>query len=297
MKPLVFLCQPTHTHLVDARSHTAFELMATRGNCNVNWGGNRPGEGGSPMLGVTSLLCWNFNKMWAAALNLRATYRITHFAMLHSDIEPEPGWLDVLVAEQQRLGADVVSAVVPFKDQFARGITSTGLGRVDAPRGDCGVQGDSRRLTLHEIYQLPETFCAADTDSPNDVLLVNSGCWVADFTKPWVDARDVNGRARFSFQNHDGIVFDRDGKAHAECRGEDWTASYKLFDLGCKVYATRKIKTVHHGEFGYSNWVPGPDGKSTAWGQWKTDEEFQRLMQAKEAGELNGQLPAPVPVG
>src|SRR6266404_8904723 len=70
-----------------------------------------------------SVLPTNFNRLWCDALNSRGEQGWTHFAMLHSDVEAEPGWLDTLIAEQQRVQADMVSAVIAIKD--GRGLTST----------------------------------------------------------------------------------------------------------------------------------------------------------------------------
>src|SRR5512146_50667 len=66
-----------------------------------------------------------FNRLWAAALTKAQRGKITHFAMLHSDIAPEPGFLDVLMEECCRLNADLVSAVIPLKD--GRAVTSTAI--------------------------------------------------------------------------------------------------------------------------------------------------------------------------
>ena len=260
MKPLVFLCQPRYSNLVDARALEAFSNPSS-GAVNFSWGTQ---AGGSPAAMQCSLLAFGFNKLWCMALNLRSVYRITHFAMLHADVQPEPGWLDKLIAEQKRVGADVLSCVIPFKTRI--GLTSTGLGIPDAPREQAGITGDSRRLTMNEVHQLPSTFGAADTDEPGKVLLINTGCWVADFTKPWAD--------KVCFRIHDDIVRDTEGRFHAETKGEDWNLSYQLHDLGCRVFATRAIQCIHHGDWGYSNWP--------AWGDWQTDEAYKKLVEVRK---------------
>src|SRR5262249_1576922 len=95
-----------------------------------------------------SVLTHVFNSLWCDPLNSRPPQGWTHFAMMHADIEAPPGWVDVLIGEQRRVGADVLAAVIPFKDP--RGLTTTGL-------RDRGT-GLTRRLTLQEVHQLPETF-------------------------------------------------------------------------------------------------------------------------------------------
>jgi hypothetical protein len=147
-----------------------------------------------------SLLCKGFNELWTLALNNQAELGFTHFAMLHSDIVPEDGWLDLLVDEQQRTGADVVSCVSPLKS--GEGLTSTAID------GD-GEWNLSRRLTMREVMKLPETFGVEDCGvpdcspssphwNPNRRLLVNTGCWIADLSKPWV--------RQFHFRTEDRIV-------------------------------------------------------------------------------------------
>jgi hypothetical protein len=97
-----------------------------------------------------SLLCRNFNHLWALALNERQRSGVDIFAMLHADIQAQAGWLDLLVGELLRLDADVISAVVPIKD--SRGLTSTGFSDPEDPRVE--------RLAVRELQSLPRTFDA-----------------------------------------------------------------------------------------------------------------------------------------
>src|ERR1700722_2018308 len=64
-----------------------------------------------------SLLAFNFNLLWCAALNQRRDKSLTHFAMHHADIQAEVGWLDQLIDEMAAVQADVLSVVVPIKDE------------------------------------------------------------------------------------------------------------------------------------------------------------------------------------
>jgi hypothetical protein len=147
-----------------------------------------------------------FNKLWCQALNERTQRGLTHFAMHHSDIQAEPGWLDILLEEQRKVGADVLSAVIPIKDQ--RGLTSTGLRDP--------VTGRIRRLTMREVMKLPVTFEAADTDAGDQWLMVNTGLWVCDFTKPWVE--------EVCFSILDAVVREED-RFVPKALSEDWNFS------------------------------------------------------------------------
>src|SRR5689334_17640784 len=80
--------------------------------------------------GIGTLLPTNCNRMLCSALNAR---KYDWFAMLHDDIEPPPFWVDILIDEAERYGADVVSAVVPIKDDS--GATSTAIAKPDSDYG------------------------------------------------------------------------------------------------------------------------------------------------------------------
>lgn len=235
-----------------------------------------------------SLLADAFNVHWKTALNMQlAGQNVTRFAMLHDDVIPEDFWLEKLLAELDRTGADLVAAVVPIKD--GRGLSSTAL---DDPEDPWEVY---RRLTMYEVHQLPETFDASDCAwlfkgnalFPRN-LLVNTGCWVCDFTRLW--------RFKVHFQIHSRIAFVlgkefetksggivpsgriisndlyREGMTGAfinQVMSEDWDFSRQLARLDCKVLATRKVNVHHLGEFPY------PSGDGT-WGQWQHDESTRR---------------------
>jgi hypothetical protein len=197
-----------------------------------------------------SLLANGFNYLWVDAL--RGGY--DYFVMLHADVEPRPGWLDILVDELEAHEADVVSCVIPIKGPY--GITSTGIGQRDDPWHLL------RRLTMHEIVRLPETFSAEDAGYPDHPLAVNTGCWVADLRKDWCRETDNDGVLKASFSIDDRIIQDGDDWK-VECRPEDWRWSRQLWEMGCKVLATRKVQLIHHGDGQYQN--------SQAWGRWDHD--------------------------
>ncbi len=201
-----------------------------------------------------SILCHNFNILWCDALNARERDGITHFAMIHSDINTEENWLDTLIGELDDYGADVVSAVIPIKSE--EGLTSTGIGTFGSKY--------VRRLTMTEIHKLPETFGVDDTTKHRDYqkfLAINTGLWVCDLRKDWVD--DFPG-----FKTETGIVR-HGGKCAPWVSSEDWMFSEWLAGNGCKVRATRKVKVSHLGGKAYDNFYP--------WGTMETDENFKRL--------------------
>ena len=190
----------------------------------------------------------NFNILWCEALRGR-DQGITHFAMLHDDCAPMPGWLDVLIEEMDRLDADIMSTVLAIKD--GRGLTTTG---VRYP----GTWG-TRRFTKRELQRLPETFSIAETDEPNRILAIGTACWVCRLPKDgWPD--------RFpGFQNEHRITWEGSDPSPG-FDSEDWLFSDWAHNQGLKVYSTRKVHMAHQGAMFYSN----ADGH----GSWET--ELQR---------------------
>jgi hypothetical protein len=204
-----------------------------------------------------SLLAHNFNRLWCSALNQRAEQGITHFAMHHADIQSRAGWLDILLMELERVSADVLSCVVPLKDQ--RGLTSTAV--YDS------VAGRIRRLTMKEVFRLPVTFGIHNLPehmrtfegSPTafaDTLLVNTGLWVCDFTRPWVEKFP-------GFNIQDNVCKEGDGKYRAAVFSEDWNFSRWCAQHGARVLATRLVPVTHWGRTAFSTSEP--------WGTWDTD--------------------------
>lgn len=198
-----------------------------------------------------SLLAQNFNACWCIALNecLRG-HRIDYFAMLHADVEPQDYWLDMLVEELEAKNLDVLSAVIPIKD--AKGLTSIALERPvpDTWRPLC-------RLTLREIYQLPETFTSDDVCGYR--LLLNTGCWVCRFDPSWA--------ARIFFTINDRIVFNTKLNGYqAQTEPEDWNFSRQCRAWNLKIGATRKVSIKHGGDAHWPN--------HAEWGQWTFDEQY-----------------------
>lgn len=231
---------PTHSCLVDMRANAALQHPTIRNDIAVKIDQRS-----------SSLLAHGFNNMWCRALNERFDY----FAMLHADIAPTHGWLDVLMDEMKATGADVLSCVVPFKE--ATGLTSTAIG------DPAESWKPRRRLTMTEIAELPDTFDAADAGYPGDVLLVNSGCFLVDLSKPWCRATNEMGEAEFHFEINDRIVNHRK-QFKSEVESEDWYASRQWARMGVKVLATKKVALNHRGVFNYPNYGD--------WGDFKEDQ-------------------------
>lgn len=200
--------------------------------------------------GKCSVLTVNFNNLWCEALNNRGPLKLTHFTMHHSDIAAPEWWVDTLVEEMARVGADVLSAVVPLKDD--RGLTTTAV----------GSDPDSiRRLTLREAHRLPETFCIDDIPGrePNRRLLINTGLWICRFTEKWVEPPTFPG-----FKQLDALRPKAGFPGHFEAVGlsEDWGFSQWAWNQKLRVFATRKLALTHYGMFGWD---------SSERGNWETD--------------------------
>ena len=222
-----------------------------------------------------SLLARNFNMLWSEALARRQTDGVTHFAMLHTDVVPDRFWVDTLWEECTRLNADIVSAVIPIKSP--EGLTSTGISNPADP-------WTVRRLTMTEVMDLPETFDfnmlrRAEMAEPDDTMVVNTGCWIADLRKPWVDAVDDRGRLKCYFTIDDEVVPDGEGHYHVNVQPEDWNFSRMVQATSpeAKVYATRKVTVQHKGEASYPN--------NVAWGNEQTDQAWAAMQPKQEATE------------
>lgn len=197
----------------------------------------------------SSLLALNFNRLWCWALNAARTGRpVDYFAMQHADIEPGEYWLDTLLDELEARDLDVLGVVAPIKDP--RGVTSIAVAHAG---------GDPwrvrNRLTMAEVFRLPETFTSADVGGP---LLLNTGLWVCRFREAW--ARKV------FFTVNDRIVRTPDGAYAPQVEPEDWFSSRLYHELGLRVGCTRKVRLHHRGEMAFGNTHP--------WGQDAFDKEY-----------------------
>lgn len=251
MKPLIALMQPSAgLRLPHKGAAKAFYRPTKRGLDRLEL------EQGSSMLPRV------FNMLWADALNARADHAITHAAMIHDDISPEDGWLDILLDELERTGADMISAVVPIKN--SRGLTSTAVDNLDDPWW-------VRRLTMKEVFNLPETFEAKDVpwNAAGAPLLPNTGLWICKFDPSWVE------KVCFKFINQ--IRKMPDGRFAGLDIPEDWDFGRQIHSFGCKVVCTRKVKLEHE--------QPQFHNRS-AWGDWPTDMAW--LQYKRAIGKVDG---------
>lgn len=216
-----------------------------------------------------SLLAQNFNGLWCYALNRSKRRGLDYFAMIHADVEPQDYWLDVLIEEMEEKHLDVLSCVIPIKD--GKGITSTAVARDD---------GDNWRpkfrITMHELFMLPETFTSEDVGGP---LLLNTGLWVCKFNFEWCH--------KVHFEINDQIVHNKETDSYfAQVEPEDWYFSRLLHELGLNIGATRKVKLAHKGSGVFTNLSP--------WGSDKIDENY--VSECQLPPRKDGQFRYPVDV-
>lgn len=218
----------------------------------------------------------NFNTLWAAALNAFEQGMFTHFAMIHTDVIPCPGWIDVLMDELDDRRADLCSAIIPIKD--SRGATTTGIG------DPADSWSPFRRFTVRELMTMPETFSAGDVGYEGWPLLHTSGLWVADLSREVFRQTDADGNliAIFEFQRR--IARRDDGKWEVACESEDWYFSRRLWELGANTIATRKVSLRHAGGVEYANDEPwgsyenGDDATRHKWGKFLVGRIGQEVV-------------------
>lgn len=241
---IVYTCMPGYGGLVNAAAVRNFHRFMTLER-NIGYIENGPSH--------FSLLAFNHNLHWGAALSYEEAGTCTHFYCQHSDVEPEPGFLETMLGEMERVGADVLSAVVPIKNDS--GETSTAI---DIPEAD-GWEG--RKMTLEEIYKLPVTFSAADTQWPDRALLINTGCLLVDLRGGWArEQLPDSDELRLKFTIRDRIRATRNAEGqyclNVQVDSEDWGFSRTLHQMGRAVYATTAVRVGHHGTAVYYNDPP-----------------------------------------
>jgi hypothetical protein len=203
----------------------------------------------------------DFNILWTDAQNAFNRGEITHFAMLHGDITPDPSqrWLDILLEEMDARGASLVSSVSPLKDN--RGLTSSGI---------CDLN-DSwrpwRRFTMKEIHEsLPETFDNVGAGYPDKPLLHNTGLWVCDLRKEVFRKLNERNELDLYFNFPTRAVRGLSGELEHQRESEDWLFSRDLWNRGVRdTYITRRTKLTHHGKMDFTN--------TKAWGEFQNGDE------------------------
>lgn len=185
-----------------------------------------------------------FNTLWCYALNDRPN--TTHFAMIHDDIVPQPGWLDIMVKIMDEKKCDVLSVIVPQKTM--QGVTSTAW-----DKGGYAIQ----RMTIKEAYNM-------DVTVGGDDLLINTGLMLVDMRKPWVE--------EMVFRFEDDII-KKDGKFMPVEISEDWYFSREAKKRGAVLMATRAVQVNHMGRAAYTN--------AKIWGTMEhdvPDQKYDRLV-------------------
>jgi len=174
--------------------------------------------------------------------------------MLHGDVFPAAGWIDTLIDEAERLGADMVSAVAPLKNDS--GYTSTALATSPVPE----LNRECLRLTQSQVLhkKFPESFdvnmaadaleglpepCRPQCDPPRIALLCNTGCFVVRLDRDW-------DWTKTCFSMVDGLEV-VNGQYQTKLFSEDWMLSLKVAQAGGRVFATRKVQLVHRGDKEY----------------------------------------------
>jgi hypothetical protein len=226
----------------------------------------------------SSNLAWGFNRGLCYALNMRLEGKATHFAMLHADISTSPWWLDTLWDEMERTGAHMISAASPIKD--CHGVTSTAIGK-----DNCW--NPWTRITMHELYELPETFGIEDLGENSKELgfnlLLNTGCMLIDLRPDYWGEVGDGGELPFAFEIRNRITFVPGRGYEPQTESEDWLISRLLSDAGAKLACTRKVIVNHHGTAVYSS--------SRPWGDWLQDQVGGRAAErAAEQRQKNSDL-------
>lgn len=184
-----------------------------------------------PVTAENSITQHCFNNLLGVVLDARDRGEVTHIAMIHSDVDPLGApWINLLWREMLEHDLDLVSAAIPIKSH--EGITSTAIAPIDDP------WGFTRHIRLEERGTLPTTFTGADVCGPGELLMVNTGLWLADLRRPWWDD--------FAFQVHTRLVV-RNGKRVPQMRSEDWEMSRHLHRHGARYGATWAVELRHWG--------------------------------------------------
>lgn len=199
---------------------------------------------------TSSLLANNCNRLWCYGVNLRKQHNFKWFSMLHTDVVPEPFWIDKMIATASEYGADLLSAVIPIKNPT--GITSTAVQLGNE------FPYDTLRLTLRQLWDphFPGTFDLSalrqamprlaqenQVDLSRAVnLLVNTGCMICRIDQEWAN--------RIYFTIND-LVWMNGAELEAYVEPEDWFFSRQVALRGGKVMATKEISVQHAGEGRY----------------------------------------------
>jgi hypothetical protein len=206
-------------------------------------------------------------KLWCDALNNRHQ-GVTYFAMLHSDVTPEPWWVDTLIEQAELHGADFVSALVAVKN--LSGAYSTGISTSD---GERHFRRLSRRQVQHPDFpttfgieeaataleRLPEPLRIPEVPR-GGFLLANTGCMVCRVDRPWAE--------HVVFNSVTVIEKFKGGVVKPYTFSEDWYFTRGIAQHGGRVMATKTVATSHMGTMHYASegdWGQDQDDESREW--------------------------------
>ncbi len=179
-----------------------------------------------------------FNSLLCQSLDWRDKGKVTHMAMIHSDVTAERGWLDLLAEEMHAHDLVAISAVVAIKDPD-QDRTSTAIGSRSEP-------WEAKRY-IHRRHhgKMPVTFTGDDVcEGDDEVLLINTGLMLLDLRHEFWDEfcfvvpttiRRIEGRRAPIF------------------RPEDWEMSRELDRAGVRYGATWRPFVEHLGRTSWDN--------------------------------------------
>jgi hypothetical protein len=227
--PKVVIVQPRYgPNAIWPEADRSFWNRPTLGTCDI-----------AARLQHSQSICYVFNQLLAEALDMRDRGEADHIAMIHADVAAPDGWLDTLYQELYAEKADIVSAVIAIKDDVPNPRTSTAI-------GDHWNEWFPKRF-IHEQDRgrMPETFGPEHVCEADEILLLNTGLWLAPLNRPWWDYFGWSLDSRITRHN---------GKRIVQMRPEDWQMSRFLHGHGAKMRATWKVPIKHYGE---ATWATG----------------------------------------
>lgn len=210
-----------------------------------------------------SVLPHCFNILLCRAINDKADF----FAMLHADVVPlQVGWVDKMLGLMETRRVDVISAVIPFKNNI-EGLTSTGV--------SYGEGMPMRRLTMREVHSYYQKTFWKVPDHPiygKGELLVNTGCMVIRLkkTRKYEGISDYSGnRGNFSFRFQTWNEVLPTGEWYPNVITEDYLMTQDLRQRGARIEATIEVPLYHQNKL-WQNTKP--------WGIAETDKAWEHNM-------------------
>lgn len=188
-------------------------------------------------IGVHSLPCMTFNRLWQRALNLYESGEpLDWFVLLHADIgTPDREWLLKMIGAADQNSLDALAAMPLVKDDT--GDTSTGLWRKE------GVH----RLTMSDMRGLPNVLTNNSTTLLHgSVLLMNTGMLLLRLGREW-------NTEPFFWSNEERMERNTQGKWYASALSEDWQMSLWFNERKIPYGVIQTIPVTHEGRWLWVN--------------------------------------------